>query len=701
MKQKISNSEQFGKMGRHNEVAELEKHYLCANTNPDKYRKNIMKKGLLAVLSLAAIGTLTAATRTADIVIDSRTTYQHVTGFGGFSPSPQWQYWLNDTEMDKLFGKGDNQLGLNILRLYIANNKNYWGSGVANAKRAKKYGAYVFASPWSPPASWKSNNSTSNGGALLESRYADWANFLNDYYKYMKQQGATIDAVSIQNEPDWNATYESCIWTGQQMANFLKNHGAKIECQIIAPEAIHFTRTMHEPILNDDAACAQLDILGGHFYGWDGSSYPLAAQKGKEVWMTEFLINERQQNNNININWKDDGFLFARSVNDAMLANMSAWVHYSLKRYYGCLGDGTYGTTNNAITKRGYILSHYAKYVSGTTRVRHSLSDASGKLTASAYVTASGDSVVVMVLNPSADTYNTTLTLPFNTLGGMQIVTTETLNVSKKTLTFDTEGYQPIVAIEPYSVNTYIYKKSSQRDDLPDSGQEEELIFADNFDLYGASCVPAGWKSKLDDGTMRTAGNYSSNSRVMGFSAEGAMQYAFYFRAGSSAAGYVCYGDDANYRLNLIPGKYTISYSLEGWKVKPSVTFQVLKAGVTPSFASQVAAPAYAISENGSSARITQTTDQELQFEVTESDFYVLRWVVPKSNGGLNEVLVGNIRLTRENTSSPIIQTESSEPSSTVFDLLGRPVTQTERGKIYMRNGRKFIAGSTFDLSCH
>ena len=128
-----------------------------------------------------------AADKTAGINIDSSTRYQHVSGFGGFSPSPQWSYWLGNTEMDKLFGKGENQLGLNIVRLYIGNTKSSWSAGVANAKRAKQHGAFIFASPWSPPAAWKSNNSDSNGGELLESHYEDWAVFLNDYYKYMQQ----------------------------------------------------------------------------------------------------------------------------------------------------------------------------------------------------------------------------------------------------------------------------------------------------------------------------------------------------------------------------------------------------------------------------------------------------------------------------------------------------------------------------------
>ena len=654
-----------------------------------------MKKTLFMAMSLMLLFVATASsqssTKKAGISIDSRIKYQHVTGFGGFSPSPQWSYWLGDAEMNKLFGKGDTQLGLNILRLYIANSKNGWSAGVANAKIAKRHGAFIFASPWSPPASWKSNNSDSNGGELLESHYADWANYLNDYYKYMKNQGVTIDAVSIQNEPDWNASYQSCIWTGEKMAKFLRQYGSLIECKIVAPEAIHFSKNMHEPILNDPEACAQLDIMGGHFYGWDGSSYPLAAKKGKEVWMTEFLINERQQNNNQNINWKDDGFLFARSVNDAMLANMSAWVHYSLKRYYGCLGDGTYGTTNNGITKRGYILSHYAKYVSGTTRIRHSLDDATGKLTSSAYLSVTGDSVVVMVLNPSSNTYSTTLSLPFSTKGGMQIVTTETQNVQKTSLALDEETYQPLVTVAPYSVNTYIYTKSSARTDLPDETDDGDAIFTDEFDLFGASCVPDGWRAKFEDGT-RTAGNYSLGPRIMSFSAEGAMQYAFYFRTGTASNGYVSYGEDSKYRLSLAPGKYTLYYSTVGWKATPSITAAIQTSSGT-NVKTLVSTPKVSVSSNGSSSRITSTTDFALDFEITNQANYLLKWTVAKASSGLSEALVGNIRLVRNNdddTAISDIHGESSPASTLIYNLQGQRLSAPQQG-INIINGKKVI----------
>lgn len=609
-----------------------------------------MKRIFLALTLFMGLS-VQAAEQTASMNIDSRVKYQHVTGFGGFSPSPQWQYWLGDNEMNKLFGKADNQLGLNIVRLYISTNKGFWGSSVANAKNAKKNGAFIFASPWSPPAAWKSNGTTGNGGKLLREHWEDWANYLNDYYKYMKQQGVTIDAVSIQNEPDWNTTYESCIWTGEEMAEFLKLYGHLIECKVIAPEAIHFTKSLHEPILNDAEACKQLDIVGGHFYGWDGSSYPLATQKGKEVWMTEYLINERQQNNGQNIDWQNDGFLFARSINDAMLANMSAWVHYSLKRYYGCLGDGDYGTTNNEITKRGYILSHYAKYVSGTTRIRHAITDAQGKLSGSAYLSQTGDSVVVMVINPSSsDIYNINFTLPFYTKSGFRVVTTgnSTANAKKANLGSISETYEPSLKVAASSINTFVFVKSKAREDLPEGGNEEEgIVFKDDFDLYGASCIPNGWTSK-SDGETRYAGSYSLGPRIMGFSPEGAMQYAFYFRSGSRGAGLVSYGEDSNYPLYLEPGKYTLTYSIVGYKALPNISAVVLKEGTSTPLANKTTKPTVQVSDNGASVRIPSTTGCTLDFEITTAGKYVMRFGITKTTSGYSEALMGNIRLAKQ-----------------------------------------------------
>ncbi|MBR4842091.1 MAG: InlB B-repeat-containing protein [Bacteroidaceae bacterium] len=447
----------------------------------------MFKRLLTAFISVLLCQVCASAAKNAVFSVNVQTEFQHVSGFGGFSPSPTWSYWLGDSDIDKMYGKGENQLGYNIMRLYIGNSEWSWNSAVANAKRAEKYGAYIFASPWSPPASWKDNNSDSNGGHLLESRYADWADFLNRFIAKMKENGVTIDGISLQNEPDWSTSYQSCVWTSEEFIKFLKGYGSRIKAQIICPEDVHFTHSYIDPILNDSDACKELDIVAGHFYGWNGSSYPLAEQKGKEVWMTEYLINDRQEKQGQDINWKDDGFLFAKSVNDAMLANMSAWVHYSLKRYYGCMGDGNYGTVNGQITKRGYILSHFAKYVAGSTRIEHTINSASG-VYGSAYRSVTGDSIIFMVINPTQSDFDMTFRLPFESKNGLSVVTDETVNMKKNKLYYAERTSVPVESVPQYSVCTFVFEKATKGEVILDVNGEGRVEGAGSY-VYGDTAV--------------------------------------------------------------------------------------------------------------------------------------------------------------------------------------------------------------------
>jgi glucuronoarabinoxylan endo-1,4-beta-xylanase len=427
-----------------------------------------MNKFTVAVLSLLVSASAYAANKKASINIDGRVQYQHVTGFGGFSPSPTWSYWLGETEMNKLFGKADNQLGLNVLRLYIANNKSAWSAGVANAKNAKKNGAFIFASPWSPPASWKTNNSDSNGGELLESRYEDWAKFLNSYYEYMKEQGVEIDAVSIQNEPDWNAEYQSCIWTGEKLAKFLRNYGSLIKCKIIAPEAIHFTKDIHEAILNDEEACKQLDIVGGHFYGWDGSSYPLAAQKGKEVWMTEHSVTD---NIGDRLPTWQENLIFAEELNECMLSGCTGYIYWYLRAHWAFCGTGEtkYGPGNkkDELLPRAFVMSHFSKNVTGSTRLQTSKDADAGRTREeilqdeqfSAY--QKGDSIIVMAINARETTRDVKITLPYHVRSGELWLSTgnETANLCQKSvledITESTDNY--LYEMPAQSLSTFIF----------------------------------------------------------------------------------------------------------------------------------------------------------------------------------------------------------------------------------------------------
>ena len=421
-------------------------------------------------------------------------------------------------------------------------------------------------------------------------------------------------------------------------------------------------------------------------------------EKGKEVWMTEFLINERQEKQGINIDWKTDAFLFARNINDAMLANMSAWVHYSLKRYYGCIGDGQYGTVNGQVTKRGYILSHYAKYVSGTTRVKHSLNESSGNMTSSAYLSVTGDSLVVMVINPTSNAYSMTFNLPFHTLNGLSVSTTETANMKKDSFEFAEETYQPELSVSASSVNTYIFVKSSERD-IDDEEQQATVVYSDKFENNGGkACIPNGWKVVYEGGT-RTAGEYGLGPRLFYFSPEGDFSTGLYFRGDNNTRGTATYGSFDGYRVYLQPGNYKLSYSAVGWKATGSITASVVKPSGTSAIVSKtLSVKKHLNGQSGSSVRITSSSTAEIPFQITEAGNYQLRWTLPLSSGGLYEMIIGNIFITKieDTTQVEIIEDLDNQVVDVkYYNLNGTEILEPEKGlyiiKVLYSNGKTEI----------
>jgi glucuronoarabinoxylan endo-1,4-beta-xylanase len=106
--------------------------------------------------------------------------------------------------------------------------------------------------------------------------------------------GVPLYAMSVQNEPDIQVTYESCDWTPEQLVTWLREQGPRFgDTKLIAAASFNFNRMMTDPILNDPEPEAQVDIIGGHIYGNGLSDYPLTRELVKEVWMTEHYTNSQ------------------------------------------------------------------------------------------------------------------------------------------------------------------------------------------------------------------------------------------------------------------------------------------------------------------------------------------------------------------------------------------------------------------------
>ncbi|MBW7847086.1 MAG: glycoside hydrolase family 30 protein [Bacteroidales bacterium] len=81
-----------------------------------------------------------------------------------------------------------------------------------------------YASPWSPPAWMKTNNNMLQGGSLKPEFYDSWANYYVKFIKAYEAEGIPVWGITIQNEPMAKQTWESCIYTAEEEADFLKNH---------------------------------------------------------------------------------------------------------------------------------------------------------------------------------------------------------------------------------------------------------------------------------------------------------------------------------------------------------------------------------------------------------------------------------------------------------------------------------------------
>ena len=366
-----------------------------------------MKKSKIVLLT-ALIATLAAFTEVfaANAVIDFAAEKQLIRGFGGIN-HPVWVGDLTAAQRETAFGNADNQLGFSVLRIWVSDNRNQWSQELTTAKKAIEHGAIVFASPWNPPSSMTEtfNRDAKNPQAkrLKHDKYADYATHLNDFVKYMKDNGVDLYAISVQNEPDY--AEEWTWWTSAEIIDFLINHARNIDCRIIAPESFQYVKSLSDPILNNAQALANMDILGAHLYGTQYSNfpYPLFKQKGagKELWMTEVYHPNSEANSGDK--WPE-ALDVAQHIHYAMAeAEFQTYVWWYIRRSYGPMReDGT-------ISKRGYMMAHFSKFIRpGYIRI-----EATKIPETNVFVSAykGGNKVVIVAVNKQTSSVNQSFTI--------------------------------------------------------------------------------------------------------------------------------------------------------------------------------------------------------------------------------------------------------------------------------------------------
>lgn len=82
-----------------------------------------------------------------------------------------------------------------------------------------------WASPWSPPAWMKTNNSYAKGSLRWEPAVLrTYADYFARWVEAYKAKGVPIYAISPQNEPNIASPYPTCLWSGPQLREFIGDH---------------------------------------------------------------------------------------------------------------------------------------------------------------------------------------------------------------------------------------------------------------------------------------------------------------------------------------------------------------------------------------------------------------------------------------------------------------------------------------------
>lgn len=370
-------------------------------------------------------------THAATLVI-SPTELQQIDGFGFFGPM---QTWWSSASASAFYTPAWLALVVDSLGLTIWRNEYYSEESNQDANWAKQK-PFVQAlkakadasgvvikfiyTVWTPPSKWKSNSSLKNGGTLLPQYYPDFAKWLVAGVRNYESAGVSLYGLSPQNEPLFVEPYNSCVYTNTTYTEMLKAIGPIVHdscpgINIFGPEHMLFGAGKDydfanlDPsgkILADSAAKKLLDIWACHGYGADGVTptetnletqywtkawQRVGATTGKRMWMTE--------TSGYDDDWAS-AMDYVESIHAAIFhGHASAWVHW-----YGA-GDIV---SNTALTTKGALLKHYARFVRPGARVlRTSVDDAT--IFCTAFKQAVDGNLAIVIINSETTAKTVTL----------------------------------------------------------------------------------------------------------------------------------------------------------------------------------------------------------------------------------------------------------------------------------------------------
>ena len=344
-----------------------------------------------------------------NIDIDVSQTYQTVDGFG-YTLTGGSAEVINTLSASKkqellqdLFGSGENSIAVSYLRISISAsdlNSSVFSyndlepgqtdinltkfslekdRGVINLLKeilAINPKIKILGSPWSAPV-WMKTNGSTIGGSLKPEYYGVYAQYFVKYIQAMKNEGITVDAITIQNEPLHGGNNPSMVMTAEEQATFVKQSlGPAFKNAGINTKIIVYDHNCDRPdypiaVLSDKDASPYIDGAAFHLYGGDISALSSVRSTfpTKNVYFTEQWT---ASNGNFggDLKWHTKNVVigsmrnWSKNALEWNLANDPQFKPYTSGGCTMCKGAITVNSTENyAKNVSYYIIAHASKFV--------------------------------------------------------------------------------------------------------------------------------------------------------------------------------------------------------------------------------------------------------------------------------------------------------------------------------------------------
>ncbi len=399
----------------------------------------IVRRATLPAALLLSFAGFAARSQTA--TINWALPHQVIDGFGASNAFSSAS--MSSAHQSLFFGTGAGQLGLSLLRVAVPDAAGISGSCtsvstscagavVGDMKAVIANGGKVIASPWSPPAAYKTNKSVncSKNAGLSTTYYAAYATWLANFAKSLQTlDNISLYALSVQNEPNVCQSYDSSSWTAATLDAFVKNNlgptFASLSPQplIFLPESGTYSYLNLGNTCAGDSACNQY-VGGINWHDYDAAlkgtntvtadPYPTSWPLKRKYWQTETSCGPGtgpafcQRGFVTNIT---DALDWAAVIDQRIAVDgANAWLYWWLINSDSTDDQGLMAS-NGTLARRAYMLGQYSKFVRpGYYRIDATHLPEAG-VSVSAYQNTTTNTLVIIATNYSASAVSQPFTL--------------------------------------------------------------------------------------------------------------------------------------------------------------------------------------------------------------------------------------------------------------------------------------------------